>query len=141
MTEAKTRRTTVRVQDFIDAAPNETRRADAKALVKLMRAATGEKPVMWGPTIIGFGSHKYAYESGHSGEICRIGFSPRKANLVFYLGRRFPERAALLKKLGKHKTGAACVYVNKLADIDQDVLVQMIERSWAWQGKRARAPS
>lgn len=125
MAEPKTKKTKASVSAFIAAVEGETRRADAKIIDRLMREVTGEKPVMWGPSIIGYGVY-----DGPTGAWPRIGFSPRKANLVLYIMTDFKERAALLKKLGKHKTGVSCLYINKLADIDEAVLRDLIKASW-----------
>ena len=127
----KTAPTAVSVDAFIDAAPNATRRKDAKRLLALMKKITGEKPAMWGPSIIGFGTRHYKYESGREGDIMLAGFSPRAANLVLYLHRDFPGAEALLARLGKHKTSMACLYVNTLADLDMAVLEELIARAWA----------
>lgn len=125
-TAAKTRPTAVSVTQFIAAVENETRREDAKALLKMLKAVTGWKPKMWGPTIIGFGAYHYTYDSGHSGSICAIGFSPRKASQVIYVAD-FPGKAELLKKLGKHKGGLKqCLYINKLDDVDAAVLEKIL---------------
>jgi len=129
MTEAKTQPTTTRVADFLAAVPDATRRADAQALVALMTAATGQPPVMWGPSIIGFGAYQYRYDSGRQGEAPRVGFSPRKAELVLYLADGFAEREALLAQLGKHRQGKACVYIRRLADVNAVVLEQLIRAS------------
>jgi hypothetical protein len=127
----KTAATKVSVSSFIAAVENDTRRADARTLVQLLKKITGWKPQMWGPTIVGFGAYHYTYETGHSGTICAIGFSPRKANLVIYVAD-FPGKAELLKKLGKHKGGLEqCLYINKLADVDIDVLSQILESGLA----------
>jgi hypothetical protein len=131
MTETKTRPTQMRVADFIDAAPDAVRREDAKTLVTLMSRITGEEPVMWGPSIIGFGSYHYRYESGHEGDACRLGFSPRKAELVLYVLNGSPEQEAQLARLGKHKTGKACLYIRKLADVDMAVLEEIIRGALA----------
>ena len=104
---------------------DSTRRKDAKAIDKMFREVTGEKPAMWGPSIIGYGS----YDSP-SGAWPRSGFSPRKANLVLYVLSDYRGRDALLKKLGKHKTGKSCLYINKLADVDEGVLRELITRCW-----------
>ena len=125
MAETKTRPTAVKPKDFIAAIENEARRADAQALLKLFAKVTGWKPAMWGPTIVGFGASHYSYASGHTGSVCATGFSPRKANLVIYAGSA-PKTAALLKKLGKHKGGQQCLYINKLADVDLAVLEDII---------------
>src|SRR5688500_1049841 len=121
----KTTRTKASVAAFITAVENDTRRKDAKTVDKMFREITGEKPAMWGPSIIGYGS----YETP-SGSWPRGGFSPRKASLVLYVIGDYAGRDALLKKLGKHKTGKSCLYINKLADVDQSVLRDLIARSW-----------
>lgn len=131
MAEPKTKRTGASVTAFLDTVENETRRADAKVVLKLMKAATGEKAEMWGPSIIGFGSYKTP-----TGDWPRLGFSPRKANLVLYLSSDYPQHAALMKKLGKHKTSVACLYINKLADVDMGVLEELITRSADWMRKK-----
>ena len=129
MAEAKMKPTQVNVDDFIAAVEKPVRRADAKIVRDMMERVTGEPATMWGPTIIGFGTYHYRYASGHEGDACRLGLSPRSANLVFYFGG-FPEYEALLGKLGKHKLSKCCVYVNKLADVDLDVLEEIARRSF-----------
>jgi hypothetical protein len=137
MAETKTKPTQVNVKDFIAAVENDTRRNDAITLLKLFAKVTGWKAKMWGPTIVGFGAYHYTYDSGHSGSICAVGFSPRKANLVIYVAD-FPGKEELLKKMGKHKGGLQqCLYINKLADVDLAVLEQIlksgvleIEKTW-----------
>jgi len=108
MAENKTKPTNASVTAFIGAIPDETRRADARALIALMRKATGEKPKMWGPSIVGFGSHHYVYDSGREGDMPLVGFSPRKAATVLYITRGFGGSEALLARLGKHTTGGGC---------------------------------
>ena len=130
MAEAKTRPTEVSVDAFLDAVGHPVRRSDAKAVRAMMERVTGEPAVMWGPSIVGFGSYHYRYASGHEGDICRVGFSPRSANLVLYVGG-FPEYEALLAKLGKHKRSKACLYLAKLADVDLGVLEEIARRSYA----------
>jgi hypothetical protein len=126
MAEIKTKPTKVNVKSFISAVENETRREDAKALLKVFEEATGWKAKMWGPTIVGFGAYRYTYSTGHSGSSCVVGFSPRKANLVIYVFG-FPGKADLLQKLGRHKGGLeGCLYINKLADIDTTVLTKIL---------------
>ncbi len=125
MPEPKTQRTKASVSAFIAAVENEQRRKDAKAVDKLMREVSGEKPAMWGAAIIGYGQ----YESS-TGTWPRIGFSPRKANLVLYIMSSFKERDALLEKLGEHKTSKACLYINKLAETDEAVLRSLIKGAW-----------
>ncbi|MCX8476918.1 MAG: DUF1801 domain-containing protein [Sphingomonas sp.] len=136
MAETKTKPTQVKVADFIDAAPDAVRREDAKTLVALMSRVTGEEPVMWGPSIIGFGSYHYRYESGHEGDACRLGFSPRKAELVLYVLTGSPEQEAPLARLGKHRTGKACLYVKKLADVDMAALEEIVRGALAWMDAR-----
>ncbi len=131
MAETKTKPTQTQVADFIHAAPDAVRREDAKTLIALMSRITGEEPVMWGPSIIGFGSYHYRYESGHEGDACRLGFSPRKAELVLYVLNGSPEQEAQLARLGKHKTGKACLYIRKLADVDMAVLEEIIRGALA----------
>jgi hypothetical protein len=124
MAENKTKATKLSVAGFIAALPDEAKRADAKTLVKMMQSASGEKPAMWGPSIIGFGSVHYVYESGREGDMPLIGLSPRKPALVLYGVARSSE--ALLAKLGKYTTGKGCLYIKKLADVDVKVLEKMI---------------
>ena len=131
----KTKQTEVSVAAFIDAIADETRRADAKTLLKSMQSATGEKPKMWGPSIIGFGSYHYTYESGREGDMPLVGFSPRKAAIVLYGMRGASDSEALLARLGKHTTGKGCVYIKKLADIDQTVLASLVAKSVAAKRK------
>ena len=129
MAENKTKQTNLSVAAFIDAITDETKRADAKALIKLMQSATGEKPKMWGPSIIGFGSYHYVYESGREGDMPLTGFSPRKAATVLYGLSAASDSASLLAKLGKHTTGKGCVYIKKLADVDGKVLETLVSKS------------
>ena len=130
MTGNKTQATKASVATFIDAIADEAKRADAKALTKLMQKATGEKPAMWGPSIIGFGSYHYIYDSGREGDMPLVGFSPRKAALVLYNCSGSGDET-LLAKLGKHTRGKGCVYIKKLADVDETVLAKLIVKSVA----------
>ena len=139
MAENKTKPTEISVAGFIEAITDETKRADAKALVKLMQSASGEKPKMWGPSIIGFGSVHYKYGSGREGDMPVIAFSPRKAASVLYGAIGFDGAEKLLAKLGKHTTGKGCLYIKKLSDVDQKVLETLVAKSLA--AKRARHPS
>src|SRR6202140_1765019 len=136
MSDNKTKPTKLSVATFIDALTDPGMRSDAKALIKLMQDAAGEKPRMWGPSIIGFGSYHYKYESGREGDMPVIAFSPRKAATVLYGMTGLSEAAALLAKLGKHTTGKGCLYIKKLADVDQHVLEALVVKSLA--AKRAR---
>ena len=142
MAEIKTRPTDVSVDAFLDGVEHPVRRADGQAVRAMMERVTGEPAVMWGPSIVGFGTYHYRYATGNQGDWCRIGFSPRKANLSLYLGG-FPEYEELLAKLGKHKRAVGCLYVNKLADVDLAVLEEIARRSYAatvdfdaYQGRR-----
>lgn len=138
MAEARTKPTTVSVEEFIAAVPHPGRREDARALVGLMAEISGEPPVMWGPSIIGFGRYHYRYESGHEGDAPVLGFSPRKANTVLYMTAYHDERADFLSRLGKHKSGQSCVYVNRLSDVDLDVLTEMAR--WTIKTTKERFP-
>ena len=131
MPENKTQQTKASVAAFIEAIPDDARRADAKALLKLMQAATGEKPKMWGPAIIGFGSRHYKYESGREGDMPMVAFSPRKAAIVLYSLLAPADSATQLAKLGKHTTGKGCLYVKKMSDVDRGVLKAMIGKAFA----------
>src|SRR5262245_8325427 len=127
MATIKTAPTKVSVKSFIASLENETRQEDARTLLRLFEKATGWKARMWGPSIVGFGAYHYVYKTGHSGSSCVVGFSPRKASLVFYVFG-FPRKAELLKKLGKHKGGLdQCLYINKLADVDTTVLGEILQ--------------
>lgn len=126
MAENKTQPTVVDPREFIASVEHPTRRADGEVLLELMEEVTGKPPVMWGPTIVGFDEYFYRYDSGHEGTAPMVGFSPRKASLSLYGIKEAPESAELLAKLGKHKTAVACVYVNKLADIDMEVLKELV---------------
>ena len=138
MVENKTRPTRLSVTAFLDAITDSARRADAKSLVKLLQSTTGEKPQMWGPSIIGFGSYHYKYESGREGDMPIVGLSPRKAATVLYGVAGSSEGKALLPKLGKHTTGKGCLYIKKLADVDPQVLQAMVAKAVA--AARARQP-
>jgi hypothetical protein len=131
MADNKTKPTKLSVAAFIDAITDSTRRADAKALVKLMQNAAGEKPKMWGSSIIGFGSYHYKYDSGREGDMPLIGFSPRKAATVLYGLIGSSDSKVFLPKLGKHTTGKGCLYIKKLTDVDQQVLETLIAKSLA----------
>lgn len=132
--EAKTQPTSASVHDFLDMAV-EPRRSEAQQLVSIMREATGSEPVMWGPSIIGFGSYRYKYASGREGDWMRVGFSPRKAALVLYglvyYDEHEQDNDKLLEKLGPHTRGKGCVYVKKLADIDESILRTMIRNAYS----------
>jgi hypothetical protein len=129
MADNKTKPTKISVAAFINALTDPSRRTDAKAIVKLMQSAVGEKPRMWGPSIIGFGSYHYKYESGREGDAPLIAFSPRKAATVLYDVTGSSDSKALLTKLGKYTTGKGCLYIKKLADVDQEVLEVLVVKS------------
>ena len=127
--EIKTKQTESSVDDFISKVENEQKRKDSYALLTLMEKASNEKPKMWGSSIIGFGNKRYkSPSSGREVDWFKIGFSPRKANLTVYL-IDLQQHAGALKKLGKHKTGGGCIYINKLSDIDIKVLEKMIHET------------
>ena len=134
MAELKTTATEVGVEDFIAGLPDERRREEARALDAIYRRVTALEPKMWGPSIIGYGSYDYRYDSGHSGTMCKAGFSPRKAALTLYLAGWYGDRQAeanhLFARLGKHSTGKGCLYVKRLDQVDLDVLEQLIALSW-----------
>jgi hypothetical protein len=130
MAEAKTRPTDASVDAFLEAVAHPQRRADGKAVREMMERVTGEPATLWGPSIVGFGSYHYRYASGHEGDMCRVGFSPRSAKLVLYVGG-FPEYEGLLERLGKHTRSKACLYLNWLSDVDMGVLEEITRRSYA----------
>ena len=139
MTEIKTKPSEASVDAFIAAVEKPVRRADAIVVRDMMERISGEPATMWGPSIIGFGTYHYRYASGHEGDMCQIGFSPRSANLVLYVGS-FPGYDDLLGKLGKHRRSVACLYLNKLADVDLTVLEQIVSRSWETSGDVGQSP-
>ncbi|MES2441987.1 MAG: DUF1801 domain-containing protein [Pseudomonadota bacterium] len=136
MAETKTKPTAVSVDDFLDAVEHPVRRADGKAVRALMERVTGQPATMWGPSIIGFGSYHYKYDSGHEGDSCRTGFSPRKAELVLYVLSDRPGLDEDLARLGKHKTGKACLYLKTLADVDTEVLEKIVRGCWDEMNRR-----
>ena len=136
MAEAKTQSTKASVAAFLSAIPDEQRRKDCKAVAKLMQEATGEKPVLWGASIVGFGAYRYEYAGGGTGDWPVVGFSPRKNDLVLYLMAGFERHADLMAKLGRHKTGKSCLYLRQLADADPAVLKELVGRSVAAMEKK-----
>ena len=128
-TDNKTRATKLSVATFLNSIDEEGKRADAKKLAAIMKKVTGAKAVMWGSSIVGFGEYHYKYESGREGDSMLTGFSPRKQALTIYVMPGFKRYDALMKKLGKYQTGKSCLYVRKLADIDEQVLMQLIGES------------
>jgi hypothetical protein len=135
MAELKTQPTGASVGAFLNGIEDAKKRKDAKAVHKMMREITGKRPKMWGPDIIGYGSYHYRYASGREGEWFLTGFSPRKQALTLYIMSGFYGEEPLLKKLGKYKTGKACLYLKKLEDVDEGVLRKLIEKS---VGKKAQ---
>jgi len=127
MATNKTKATKVSVNDFITSWADEKRHADSFRLIELMKAASGQEPAMWGPTIVGFGTYHYKYESGHEGDAPLIGFSPRKAAISLYVYNGQEEDRHLLESLGKFKIAKACIYINKLSDIDEKRLIVLMK--------------
>jgi hypothetical protein len=129
MPAPKTKPTGAGVDDFIAAIDDERKRDDSRELIAMMQRITGEKPYMWGPSIVGFGNYHYRYESGHEGDAPVAAFSPRKPNLVVYITSDAPEHEELLSRLGKHKNSKGCLYIKRLSDIDMQVLEEMVKQS------------
>ena len=129
MAEVKTKRTGASVRAFLDAVDDPQQRADVKKIAAMMRAATGEPPKMWGPSIVGYGSYHFRYASGRGGDWFLTGFSPRKQNISVYIMPGFSSFERQLGKLGKYKTGKSCLYIRRLADVDEKVLGRLIDQS------------
>lgn len=127
--ELKTKETDHSVVEFIEAVESPKKREDAYRLLDLFTETTGFEAKMWGPSIIGFGSYHYKYATGHEGDAPLVGFSPRKAKISLYFATGDPGREDLLKQFGKHTSGKACIYINKLADVDEEILKQLIVQS------------
>ena len=125
--DQKTKATEVDPMAFLEAVDHPTRRADGLALDDMFRRVTGWEPKMWGPTIVGYGAYDYTYDTGYSGTSLATGFSPRKANLSLYIMPGYQDYGDMLDRLGKHKMGKACLYINKLADVDMDVLEELVK--------------
>jgi Domain of unknown function (DU1801) len=136
MAEAKTKPTAASVDKHLAAVATDAQRADAQALIVLMRRVTGEEPRMWGPSIIGFGSYHYRYDSGREGNAALTGFAIRKGDLTVYITAGFDGLEPLLAKLGKHKASKACLYIKRLSDIDPRILEKLIARSVAEMKRR-----
>jgi hypothetical protein len=132
MAELKTKPTSASVTAFLKAIDNPARADDARTIKALMERLTGEKPKMWGPSIVGFGNYHYKYDSGHEGDFFITGFSPRKKALTLYIMPGFGRYDGLMARLGKYKTGKSCLYINKLSDVDMAVLEELIASSYAW---------
>lgn len=129
MYEQKTKETDADVVEFIEGVDNPKKREDAYRLLEIFEAASGYEAKMWGTGIIGFGSYHYVYPTGHEGDAPLIGFSPRKAKISLYFAAGDEDRQSLLGNFGKHTSGKSCVYINKVDDIDEDILKQLIDRS------------
>jgi hypothetical protein len=130
MAENKTRLTDADVDAFLDAVDDDRRREEARTVLALMHEVTGEEPAMWGPSIVGFGSVHYRYDSGREGDMFAAGFSPRKTALTVYLAEGFDGRDELLERLGPHTTGKTCLYLKRLDAVDLDILRALVESSY-----------
>lgn len=131
MAELKTKKTTASVEDFLNSVADEKKKADGLTLLKIFKKVTKEEPKMWGTSIVGFGEYHYKSErSSQEGDWPLVGFSPRKQNLTLYVIAGFDKLSGLLSKLGKHKTSVGCLYINKLSDVDLDVLEEVIEKAF-----------
>ncbi len=129
MAELKTRQTDHSVESFLNALADEARRQECLTVLRIMKKATKAEPKMWGTSIVGFGSYHYKYDSGREGDWFLTGFSPRKQNLTLYIMAGFQRYDSLLRRLGKYKTGKSCLYIRRLADIDLEVLTELIQQS------------
>jgi hypothetical protein len=135
MATNKTVQTDSDVSKFLAKVADEDQRKDGEALIKMLKKVSGEPAKMWGPSIIGFGSYHYKYESGREGDMCRIGFSPRKGQTVLYAMGDFPRREAMLKKIGSLKLGKGCIYIKRLSDLDMGALEELCKESLAYVAK------
>lgn len=136
MAENKTKPNSASVAAFLNTIDDARKRSDAKKIGAMMRRATGKRATMWGPSIVGYGKYHYKYDSGHQGDWALVGYSPRKQNLVVYIGPGFKPFSSLMKKLGNYKTGKSCLYLNKLDDVDEAVLEKLIGDSVKLMKKR-----
>lgn len=136
MSDLKTQPSNDSVEEFLNSVEDNQKREDAYRILNLMKSATNEKPKMWGTSIIGFGTYHYKYESGREGDWFLTGFSPRKNNFSVYIMSGFKRYDELMKKLGKHKTGKSCLYINRLSDIDIDVLNELVRESADFMKKK-----
>lgn len=129
MAELKTKENTASVKEFLNSIVDDVKRKDCFAIAEMMKKEMNAEAKMWGTSIVGFGSYHYKYSSGHEGDMCVVGFSPRKQNISLYLCGALDQKKGLLEKLGKHKTGVGCLYIKKLSDIDPKILEQIIKES------------
>ena len=136
MAELKTKENNASVKEFINSIEDETKRKDCFAIAEIMKKESKAEAKMWGASIVGFGSYHYKYASGHEGDMCGVGFSPRKQNISLYLCGALSEQKSLLEKLGKHKTGVGCLYIKTMSDIDPKILAQIIKQSIVTLKKR-----
>ena len=131
MAEIKTKKTDENFAKFLNTIQDDTKRKDCFAIAEMMKNVSKYEPKMWGTAIVGFGSYHYKYESGHEGDMCMIGFSPRKQNITLYVSGGINNHPELLEKLGKHKTGKGCLYINKLSDVDIELLKEIIKAAYS----------
>ena len=136
MSELKTKLNDANVEEFLNSVENETRRNDGLTILQIMKDITGEEPKMWGSSIVGFGTYHYVYASGREGDWPIVGFSPRKQSMTLYIMPGFDRYADLMSRLGKHKTGKSCLYINRLTDVDEEVLVELITESVQYMRKK-----
>jgi hypothetical protein len=136
MAELKTKATEISVDEFLDAVPDPQRREDARKVRAMMERLSGEPAKMWGPSIVGFGRYHYKYDSGHEGDMARIGFSPRARELVLYIIGGFPRHQALMERLGKYRTGKSCLYIKRLSDVEESVLEALAAESLDYMRKK-----
>jgi hypothetical protein len=136
MAENKTQQTRASVDAFLKGVKDKARAAESRVVLKLMQKVTGESPKMWGPSIVGFGTYHYKYDSGREGDFLRIGFSPRAQALTLYIMGGFPRFESLMARLGKYKTGKSCLHIKQLSDVDLTVLEELILASWQEMAKR-----
>lgn len=136
MSDLKTQPNDASVDDFLASVGNARRRQDSATVLELMQDITGEAPRMWGDSIVGFGSYHYRYQSGREGDWPRIGFSPRKQYLAIYIMPGFGDYEDILTRLGKHRTSVSCLYINKLADVDKDVLCEIMTAAYQEMARR-----
>lgn len=132
----KTQKTEADVRSFLETVDHEKRREDAFRILEMMADITGLEAKMWGSSIVGFGDYHYKYDSGREGDFFKVGFSPRKARMTLYIMAGFDRYGELMGKLGKYKTGRSCLYVNKLEDVDEEVLKELIAHSYEYMTRK-----